>query len=63
MANIYINTFYGETVFELPEPYYDTVALKFYTTASKHGHFQPPEIFYSGVIYGITSENSHNSVV
>jgi hypothetical protein len=63
MADIYVNTFYGETIFELPEPDYETVSLKFQTTATKYGHFQPPEVFYTGVIYGITSDNSHNSVV
>jgi hypothetical protein len=63
MTNIYINTFYGETVFDLPEPDYGSVSLRFHTMATQDGHFQPPELFYSGVIYGITSDNSHDSPV
>lgn len=63
MANIYTNTLYAETIFELPDPFFDTVSLQFHTSATKHGHFQPPEIFYSGVIYGITSDNSHGHKV
>jgi len=48
-----------ETMFKLPEPYYDTIGTRFHTTASKHGHFRLPDLFYTGVVYGITAENSH----
>lgn len=64
MANIYVNTMYAETIFELPSnTNNDLVSLKFHTSASKYGHFQPPEIFYSGVMFAISSENSHNNPV
>ncbi len=49
----------SETTFSLPEPHYDFVTVKFHSTASKHGHFRLPEIFYDGVVYGLTWENSH----
>lgn len=62
MANIYVNAMYAETIFELPTDLKnDLISLKFHTSASKYGHFQPPEIFYDGVIFAISSENSNNN--
>mmetsp|Transcript_16311 Transcript_16311/g.30449 ORF Transcript_16311/g.30449 Transcript_16311/m.30449 type:complete len:215 (+) Transcript_16311:94-738(+) len=60
MANIYVSTFYAETHFKLPEPYYDNVALKFSTSVDRHGHHPPPELFYDGVVYGVSASNPHN---
>lgn len=59
MAGIYVSTFYAETKFQLPEPWYDNVALKFSTTADRHGHHQPPAVFFGGVVYGISASNPH----
>lgn len=60
MANIYVSTMYAETQFKLPEPWYDDVALKFSTVTDRHGHHHPPEVFFSGVVYGISAANPHH---
>lgn len=59
MAEIYTDTLYGETSFELPRPSYDTARLMFQAQASKHGHFRAPSLFYEGVVFGLTWQNSH----
>lgn len=51
---------FSETSFKLPEPWYDLVALKFSTSVDRHGHHQPPEVFFGGVVYGVSSNNPHN---
>lgn len=48
-----------ETMFRLPEPYFDVVGAKFMSTATKEGHHKLPDIFYSGVIYTIAAGNAH----
>lgn len=59
MADIYRSTFYAETQFVLPEPHYDRVSLKFSTKTDRNGHKAPADIFYSGVIYGVSAFNPH----
>jgi hypothetical protein len=36
-----------------------SVQLRFHSSVSKHGNFPPPDVFYAGVVFGITWENSH----
>lgn len=37
----------------------ETVKLRFYSQAGIHGNFKAPDLFYEGVTFGITVENSH----
>lgn len=50
----------AETEFWLPLPSYDIVKLHYHSHASKHGTISPPELFYSGVTFGLSTENSHS---
>jgi hypothetical protein len=50
----------SETMFQMPQPNVGSIKLRFHTDASKHGHFRPPAVFYEGVTYGLTWENSHH---
>jgi hypothetical protein len=50
----------GETNFWMPEPSRDQVKLRFHAAASKKGTHQPPELFYQGVVFGLTDQNSHD---
>ena len=36
-----------------------SIKLRFFTAADKHGTHALPEVFYSGVIFGISANNSH----
>ena len=51
---------YAETSFELPLPSYDTIKIRFQTSVSDHGNDPPPDIFFQGVTFGITSQNPYN---
>ena len=51
---------YAETSFELPLPSYDTIKIRFHTSVSDHGNDPPPDIFFQGVTFGITSQNPYN---
>ena len=51
---------YAETSFVLPLPSYDTVKIRFHTSVSDHGNDPPPDIFFQGVTFGITSQNPYN---
>jgi hypothetical protein len=53
------DTMHAETQFWLPEPSNDRIKLRFHRGATKEGNHQPPELFYSGVVYGLTAYNSH----
>lgn len=53
---------YAETNFWMPHPSYDVVSLVFHTSIAKGGVLQPPQLFYDGVTFGISAENSHNLV-
>ena len=50
----------AETHFWLPLPSNDIVTLKYHRSATNDGVHQPPSFFYEGVLFGITTENSHN---
>lgn len=56
------NTRNGETNFWMPEPSSDQVKLRFHAAATKKGTHQPPELFYNGVVFGLTDQNSHDLI-
>jgi hypothetical protein len=60
---IHTNLKGSETTFWLPHPVYDVVKLRHFEQVDEHGNFEPPDIFYDGVIFGLTSESSHNNEV
>lgn len=60
MEMLKTNTRYGETNFCMPEPSKDQVKLRFHAAATKKGTHQPPELFYQGVVFGLTDQNSHD---
>ena len=59
MEQLKINTREGETNFWMPRPSYDQIKIRFHASAPKHGTHEPPEMFYQGVIFGLTDTNSH----
>lgn len=59
MEQLKVNTREGETNFWMPLPSYDQIKIRFHAAAPKHGTHEPPEIFYQGVIFGLTDANSH----
>ena len=60
MTYIHRVCMYAETSFVLPLPSYDTVKIRFHTSVSDHGNDPPPDIFFQGVTFGITSQNPYN---
>ncbi len=52
------DTMYAETQFWMPD--YDRVKIRFHTKSDKEGTIAPPDMFYEGVTYGVTSYNSHD---
>jgi hypothetical protein len=50
----------AETAFVLPSPSYDTVKLRFQSSVSSQGTVSPPDIFFKGVTFGITSQNPYS---
>jgi hypothetical protein len=59
-ASMRHNLMHGETAFILPEPYYDDIKVRFHKAVDKEGAFEPPQLFYEGVMFGITDNNSHD---
>ncbi len=59
MHQIRDNTRNGETNFLMPLPSYDQIKLRFHSAATPKGIHQLPEMFYAGVVFGLTDENSH----
>ena len=57
---IRVNTMNAETQFSLPLPSYDTIKLRFHSAVTQKGVHQPPELFYQGVVFGISDTNSHD---
>lgn len=51
---------YGETQVWMPLPSYDVVRFRFFQQINKHGNFPLPNLFYGGVIFGISDGNSHD---
>jgi hypothetical protein len=49
---------HAENYFKMPDN--DLVTLVFHSAATKHGTHQPPGLFYEGVTFGITADNSHD---
>jgi hypothetical protein len=54
------NLLHGETNFQLPEPYYDHIKVRFHQSVGQEGSYEPPQLFYDGVMFGLTDSNSHN---
>ena len=52
--------FRAETELMMPPPFTGTVSYRFYQSVDKHGNFELPPMFYEGVLFGITAENSHH---
>jgi len=56
----------GETNFVLPETadhlaaQLSEIKVRFHQQAKKEGVHKPPDMFYNGVMFGITDQNSHN---
>lgn len=48
-----------ETSFAMPDDG-DLIKVRFFQSVNKHGNFQPPELFYEGVVFRIGVENSHD---
>lgn len=53
------NTMNAETQFTLPLPSYNTIKLRYHSAATHKGVHQPPELFYEGVVFGLTDMDSH----
>ncbi len=52
---------YAETKFILPPPSDEVVKLRFHTYSIKtQFHKEPPQLFYDGVVFGLTATNSYN---
>lgn len=45
---------------ELPFPDAGTFSMRFVQAVDKHGTHDLPEMFYEGVMFGVSSGNSHN---
>jgi len=54
------NLMLAETQFWMPLPSYNIITMKFHQQVSKHGTFNPPQLFYDGVVFGLSSDNSHD---
>jgi len=52
--------FRAETELMMPPPFSGTVSYRFFQSVDKHGNFELPPMFYEGVLFGITAENSHH---
>jgi len=59
MRIIHTNLMHAETQFWMPLPSYDTIKLRFHPAVTSAGVHQPPELFYKGVVFGLTDKNSH----
>lgn len=60
-ATIRHKLMHGETSLELPEPFgEEEIKVRFHSGVDKHGSFQPPQLFYDGVIFGLTDDNPHS---
>ena len=53
------NIMKGETSFRMLTINEEDIKIMFHQSANKHGVHQPPEMFYRGVMFGITDRNSH----
>jgi hypothetical protein len=60
MAIIQERIMYAESQFWMPPPSFDQVRLRFQTHAAVHGSFRPPDLFYQGVVFGISDQNPHD---
>ena len=54
---IHAVTMNAETEFTMPPPSKDIVKLRFHSSATEHGTHSPPQMFYQGVIFGLSHEN------
>jgi len=56
-------TLRAETEFRLPDPSSDLIKIRFFSSINPHidyGNRRLPDMFYKGVTFGITTENSHD---
>ena len=54
------NLMLAETQFWMPLPSYNIITIKFHQQVNKHGNFHPPQLFYDGVVFGLSSDNPHD---
>lgn len=57
------NSVVVETELTLPPPIYNQIKFRFYSSINpniEYGNRRLPDMFYEGVTFGITSENSHD---
>ena len=54
------NLMLAETQFWMPLPSYNIITIKFHQQVNKHGNFHPPQLFYEGVVFGLSSDNPHD---
>jgi hypothetical protein len=59
IQDIHDNLKSAESTFWLPAPLNDVVKVRHFTHVDDNGNFEPPHVFYEGVIYGLTWESSH----
>ena len=45
---------------EMPPPYGGSFNMRFVPVVDKHGTHELPDMFYEGVMFGISHGNSHN---
>ena len=63
ILEIYKNLKSSESTIWLPNPYYNVVKLRHFTHVGDDGNFALPDMFYDGVVYGLTWEHSHDNEV
>ena len=58
---VYIHTvtMNAETEFTMPPPSKDIVKLRFHSSATEHGTHSAPQMFYEGVVFGLSHENPY----
>ena len=60
LMDIHNIAFRAETELMMPPPFSGTISYRFFQSVDKHGNFELPTMFYEGVLFGITAENSHS---
>lgn len=60
LLNIQRVTLRAETEIMMPPPYTGTISYRFMQSVDKFGTHELPDMFYEGVMFGISAENSHH---
>ena len=63
IIEIHENLVSSESTFWLPQPYYNVIKLRHFDQVDDGGNFPLPDIFYEGVVFGLTCESSHDNEV